>query len=348
VSALKSRIIDAIRINGPMPVSLYMLMCLHDPKDGYYATRPGFNEDFTTAPETSQVFGELLGLWAAHEWMKLGSPQKLWLVELGPGRGSMMSDMLRAAYSVPGFSDAVQIALVEASPALRRVQAERLLPRMLTYYDGLDAVPPGPAIIIGNEFLDCMAIRQFVRDGHDWRERQIGAPKTGQLAFGLGPPVELPGNLIPAGDSAELAPALETLVEALAQRFRIAPGRALFIDYGPDDHSPGDTLRAFWQGKQVNPLEDPGSADLTADVDFPRLRRLAEAQGLAVHGPIQQGYFLTRLGALERSRALATANPGRADEITAGVKKLVAPAEMGSRFKAICLSPQGAETPPGF
>jgi SAM-dependent MidA family methyltransferase len=348
VSALKPRIIDAIRINGPMPVSLYMLMCLHDPKDGYYATRPGFNEDFTTAPETSQVFGELLGLWAAHEWRKLGSPEKLWLVELGPGRGSMMSDMLRAAYSVPGFSDAVEIALIEASPPLRKVQAERLSPRTPRYYDGIDAVPPGPAIIMGNEFLDCMAIRQFVRDDNDWRERQIGAPRSGKIAFGLGPPVELPDNIIPAGDSAEVAPALETLVETIAQRFRTAPGRALFIDYGPDIHSPGDTLRAFRLGKQVDPLEDPGTADLTADVDFPRLKRLAEVQGLAVHGPIQQGYFLTRLGALERSRALATANPARADEITAAVQKLVAPDAMGSRFKAVCLSPQGAETPPGF
>jgi SAM-dependent MidA family methyltransferase len=219
---------------------------------------------------------------------------------------------------------------------------------MPRYFDGIDAVPPGPAIIVGNEFLDCMAIRQFVRDENDWRERQVGAPRSSQIAFGLSPPVELPDNVIPVGDSIEFAPALETLVETIAHRFRAAPGRALFIDYGPDTHSPGDTLRAFSKGRQVDPLADPGAADLTADVDFPRLKRLAEVQGLAVHGPIQQGYFLTRLGALERSRALASANPGRADEISAAVKKLVSPGEMGSRFKAICLSPQGAQTPPGF
>jgi len=120
VSALRTRIAEAIRINGPMPVSLYMLMCLHDPRDGYYSTRPAFNSDFTTAPETSQVFGELLGLWAAHEWMRLGRPRKVWLVELGPGRGTMMADMLRAADSVRGFSDAAEIAMVEASPSLKR------------------------------------------------------------------------------------------------------------------------------------------------------------------------------------------------------------------------------------
>jgi SAM-dependent MidA family methyltransferase len=348
VNALKPRIIDAIRINGPMPVSLYMLMCLHDPKDGYYATRPGFNEDFTTAPETSQVFGELLGLWAAHEWRALGSPERFWLIELGPGRGTMMADMLRAARAVEGFSDAVQIALVEASPTLRKMQAERLAPRTPKYFDDIDAVPPGPSIIVGNEFLDCLAIRQFVRDRDDWRERQIGSPRSNEIAFGLSPPVELPDGLIPRGDAVELAPALETMVETVARRFKLSPGRALLIDYGPDDHSPGDTLRAFSKRKQVDPLADPGGADLTADVDFPRLRRLAGRESLAVHGPIQQGYFLTRLGALERSRALATANPGRADEITAAVKKLVAPGEMGSRFKAICLAPQGAATPPGF
>ena len=348
MSALKSRIAEAVRINGPMPVSLYMLMCLHDPKDGYYATRPGFNEDFTTAPETSQVFGELLGLWAAHEWIALGSPNKLWLAELGPGRGTMMGDMLRAAKSVPGFLDAVELAFVEASPALRKVQAQRLGPWAVHHFDNIDAVPPGPAIIVGNEFIDCMPIRQFVREGNGWLERQVGLNVFGDLFFGRGPPADLPDNVIPVGDSIEFAPALETLADAIARRFRAAPGRALFIDYGADTQSPGDTLRAFQKNAQVDPLADPGASDLTADVDFPRLKRLAEAQGLAVHGPIQQGYFLDRLGAHERSRALAAANPGRADEITAAVKKLVAPEDMGSRFKAICLAPKDAAIPPGF
>jgi NADH dehydrogenase [ubiquinone] 1 alpha subcomplex assembly factor 7 len=348
VSALKSRIADAIHSNGPMPVSLYMLMCLHDPRDGYYATRPGFNADFTTAPETSQVFGELLGLWAAHEWMRLGSPRKIWLIELGPGRATMMSDMLRAADSVKGFAEAAEIALVEASPALRHAQRERLEPRSIRTFDELEDVPPGPAIIVANEFLDCMSVRQFVREGNSWRERQVGLAPGDRLQFGVGPHADLPANVIPVGDSIEVAPALETLIDGVARRFRRDPGRALFIDYGPSDRSPGDTLRAFRAGQQVDPLADPGVADLTADVDFPRLRQIAESEGLMVHGPIQQGYFLTRLGALERARSLGRANPARAEEIAAAVQKLIAPEQMGARFKAVCLSPHGVEPPPGF
>jgi len=348
VSALRTRIAEAIRINGPMPVSLYMLMCLHDPRDGYYATRPGFNVDFTTAPETSQVFGELLGLWAAHEWMRLGRPRKFWIIELGPGRGDMMADMMRAADSVRGFSAAAEIALIEASPALQREQVQRLAPRQVRHFDELGDVPAGPSLIFGNEFLDCMAVRQLVRDGNGWRERQIGLLGPDQLTFGIGPAADLPANVIPAGDQVEVAPALDTLAETIARRFRQHPGRALFIDYGPDDHSPGDTLRAFRAGKQIDPLDAPGQSDLTADVDFARLTRICESEGLMVHGPIRQGYFLTRLGARERAQSLANANPGRAGEIKAAVQKLVAPEDMGARFKAICLAPYGTETPPGF
>lgn len=348
MSALRQRIIETIRVNGPMPVSLYMLMCLHDPTDGYYAVRPGFNHDFTTAPETSQVFGELLGLWAAHEWLALGKPSKVHLVELGPGRATMMADMLRAAASVPGFIDAAQIGLIEASPALRQVQADRLSAYTIKHYDDLDGVPPGPSIIIGNEFLDCLAIRQFVRDGNGWRERQVGLGMGNTLKFGIGPPAELPPNVIPVGDHVEYAPALDTLISSIARRFRQGAGRVLFIDYGPADCSPGDTLRAYRAGKQVDPLEDPGVCDLTADVDFPRLRQISLSEGLAVHGPISQGNFLLRLGARERGQFLAKANPQRDDEIREALQKLISASEMGERFRAIALTPHMAATPPGF
>lgn len=348
MSGLRSRIEEAIRINGPMPVSLYMLMCLHDPRDGYYAARPGFNQDFTTAPETSQIFGELIGLWAAHEWLRLGSPEKFWLIELGPGRGAMMVDILRAAGSVKGFKAAAQIALVEASPALRHEQANVLFDQDIHHFDELDSVPPGPSIVLANEFLDCFVIRQFMRDGNGWRERQVGFDRDGNLAFGAGPPADLPDDVIPVGDHVEVAPALETLITSLARRFRQNPGRALFLDYGPDDHSPDETLRAYKAGEQVHPLADPGASDLTADVDFPRLRRICESEGLAVHGPIQQRYFLTRLGARERAEALIRANPQRADEIREAVEKLVSPDQMGARFKAIAMTPHGVDAPPGF
>ncbi|MBI1359460.1 MAG: SAM-dependent methyltransferase [Alphaproteobacteria bacterium] len=345
---LAQRIRDSIRVNGPMPVSLYMLMCLHDPEHGYYATRPSFNRDFTTAPETSQVFGELIGLWAAHEWLAMGSPESVRLVELGPGRGVMMYDMLRAARAAPGFADAVRVTMIEASPALRRAQQERLVGRTLEYFPDLEAVPPGPAIIVGNEFLDCLAIRQYVRDGNGWRERAVGLAAGDELVFGLGPAAELPERIIPVGDQVEVAPGLDAIVEIIARRFRKDPGRALFLDYGPDDGSPGDTLRAFRQGAQVDPLTDPGACDLTADVDFPRLRQIGLREGLAVHGALRQGHFLSRLGVWERAKRLGAANPARASEITAGVSTLTAPEEMGARFKAICFAPQGAPAPAGF
>jgi NADH dehydrogenase [ubiquinone] 1 alpha subcomplex assembly factor 7 len=348
VSALRERLADMVRINGPMPVSLYMLTCLHDPKDGYYATRAGFNTDFTTAPETSQVFGELLGLWAAHEWIAMGSPLSFRFIELGPGRGTMMADMMRAAESVTGFREAAEISLVEASPALREHQAELLSAYRIQHFEDLEHVPKGPTVLVANEFLDCLPVRQFVRDGNGWRERQVGFDVFKELDFGIGPPADLPPHVIPASDEVEFAVALETVVDVVARRFASHSGRALFIDYGPDDHSPGDTLRAYKAGKQVSPMAAPGTSDLTADVDFPRLAHLAEAHQLAVHGPIRQGYFLRRLGARERAMQLAGANPARSDEISAALRKLTALDEMGSRFKAICLSPKGAEAPPGF
>lgn len=345
---LRARITETIRVNGPMPVSLYMLMCLHDPDHGYYATRPAFNQDFTTAPETSQAFGELVGLWAAHEWIAMGKPALFHLVELGPGRGVMMADALRAAASVPGFLDAAHISLVEASPALQAAQAERLSAYSLRHVDDLDSVPAGPSIILANEFLDCLAVRQFVRDAKGWRERQVGLDAAGKLVFGIGPPVELPAHVMPAGDHVEVAPALDNFADALGRRFAAHPGRALLIDYGPDDQSPGDTLRAYKAGKQISPLAEPGASDLTADVDFQRLKRLCEAHDLAVHGPLSQHHFLLRLGARHRAEALGRANPERAEDIRAAVDVLINPDQMGDRFKAIAMTPKGADPPPGF
>ena len=348
MSNLRTRIIDAIRLNGPMPVSLYMLMCLHDPRDGYYATRPALNVDFTTAPETSQVFGELIGLWAAHEWMAMGKPAPFHLIELGPGRAAMMADVLRAASSIPGFADAAQIALVEASPALRKEQAARLVAWDITHHDDIDDVPPGPSIILANEFLDCLAIRQFVRKDGAWHERQVGLDAAGNLTFGIGPPADLPEPLFPKGDQVEAAPALESFADAVARRLRANPGRALLIDYGPDDHSPTDTLRAYRAGEQVSPLSEPGATDLTADVDFQRLHALFDQQGVAFHGPITQQAFLNRLGAAERAEALARAHPARADEIRAALEQILSPEYMGTRFKVIAITPKGAPTPPAF
>jgi NADH dehydrogenase [ubiquinone] 1 alpha subcomplex assembly factor 7 len=348
VSALATRIAEIISRDGPIPVSLYMSMCLHDPRDGYYATRAGFNRDFTTAPETSQVFGELIGLWAAQTWLAMDKPAKLNLIELGPGRGTMMRDVLRVAAAVPDFAAALDVTLVEASPLLRAKQADLLTGHAIRHADSVDAAPPGPAIILANEFLDCLPIRQFARADAVWRERQIGLGADGKLVFGLSPPVELPAGLAPSGDEAEFTPGLEALVDTLARRFTNDPGCALLIDYGPASATPTDTLRAYSEGRQVDPLADPGTSDLTADVDFARLRLLAEREGLAVYGPVAQGEFLSALGAGERLKALTTANPARADEIKLAVETLVSPQHMGERFKVIAIGAPGFVPPPGF
>lgn len=345
---LRARIAEIIASDGPIPVSLYMLMCLHDPWHGYYATRAGFNRDFTTAPETSQVFGELIGLWAANQWFAMGQPRSVQLVELGPGRGTMMRDVLRVAASVPGFRDALSVSLVEASPLLRKQQLETLSRHAVSHVDTIEQVPAGPTIILANEFLDCLPIRQFVRDGEQWRERQIGLAADGALAFGLAPPAPLPADISSPQDQIEHAPGLDQIVDVLAARFRQDPGCALFVDYGPADTAPADTLRAFRDGAQVDPLATPGEADLTADVDFLRLRRLSEAAGLTAHGPVTHGAFLQRLGARQRSDVLAQANPSRAAEIAQTVETLVSPAQMGERFKALALCSTGLSAPPGF
>lgn len=349
MTPLRQRIREVIAADGPIPLSVYMLMCLHDRAHGYYATRPGLNVDFTTAPETSQIFGELLGLWCACEWIELGRPRRLQLIEFGPGRAAMMADMLRAGARAPGFLEAADIALIEASPHLRSIQARRLQGYRVMHYNELSDVPAGPSIIIGNEFLDCLVVRQLVRDAQGWRERQVGLGDDGlSLRLGAGPPADLPGDVIPSGDYVEFAPALETLVASLAQRFREADGRALFIDYGPADCSPGDTLRAYRAGGQVDPLEAPGECDLTADVDFSRLGRIARKEGLAVHGPVSQAAFLVRMGVYERMEALLKANAERSGELRSMVDKLVSPAGMGERFKALALTPQGVAQLPGF
>ncbi len=348
MNELQSRIEAAIRANGPMPVSLYMLMCLHDPQHGYYATRPRFNRDFTTAPETSQVFGELLGLWAADAWRSMGAPAVLQLVELGPGRGVMMADMLRAARAVPGFAQALQINFIEASPVLRREQEQHVAGWPVAWRETLADVPDGPAILIGNEFLDCMAVHQAVRTPSGWRARQVGLASDGGLRFGLGPPAAFPDDVQAVQDEVEWAPSLDMLVANIADRFSRSDGRALFIDYGPAKETPGDTLRAYREGRQVDPLSAPGECDLTADVDFGRLNRLAIQAGLSVAGPVTQHDFLLRLGARERTDRLAASNPAKGESLRAALDKLVSPAEMGTRFKAICLAPSGAPSAAGF
>jgi NADH dehydrogenase [ubiquinone] 1 alpha subcomplex assembly factor 7 len=346
---LEDRLVRLIETEGPIPLSAFMQLALHDPQHGYYATRPGIGRDFTTAPETSQIFGELIGLWIVHEWRVMGSPAPCHLVEIGPGTGLLMADALRIASFAGGeaFEDSVILTLVEPSPVLREVQRERLARYRPAFVSQLSDAPPGPMLLVANEYLDCLPARQFRRDRGTWRECVVGLTPEGGLAFGLAADEpRTPDGAALTGDVVEVQTGLDLVVADLVSR--TAPLRALFIDYGSPARAPGDTLRAYREGRQVSPLEAPGASDLTVDVDFGRLARLAQKAGLAVTGPSPQGLFLLGLGAQARLTQLVKANPDRADEVFAAAQKLIDPAQMGERFQAICLSSHGLPPPAGF
>lgn len=350
-----------IASQGPLPVSVFMMEALFDPVAGFYATRDpiGAGADFVTAPEISQMFGELLGLWAAQSWQDMGAPESLVLAELGPGKGTMMEDMLRAARAVPGFAKALKVSLVEASAALKMVQGQTLARAgvPVAWAKSVEAIPRGPALIFGNEFLDCLPVRQLVRAEGQWRERCVSLhpDDPSRFAFVTGPVIAANDLFIPHalrdspdGTLVELRPGDAQIVDALAARFARDPGHALFIDYGPAASEPGDTLQAIRAHRKVHPLDAPGTADLTARVDFEMLARLALDAGLSVHGPAQQGAFLTGLGMEQRAAALAASRPDQRPVIARQLARLCDADQMGSLFKVIAISASGMPAPPGL
>jgi NADH dehydrogenase [ubiquinone] 1 alpha subcomplex assembly factor 7 len=343
-----------IRRDGPMPVDRYMHLCQADPEHGYWqqARSIGAGGDFITAPEISQVFGELIGLWCAVVWQGMGRPAPLRLIELGPGRGTLMRDALRAARTVHGILDALAIHLIETSPPLRALQEQAFPPRHaegvsstrrgkgkcppVIWHSSIDDVPDGLAIIIANEFLDALPIRQLVFVDGTWRERMIDADAEGRLRFATGPTVdhEAKGPAQPEASAIlELRTGEDEVVARLAGRQ--SPLVALFIDYGPAEPAYGDTLQAVYRHASVDPLSLPGRADLTAHIRFASLADKARAAGLVVDGPIVQAEFLGRLGIAERAARLMAANPERASEIETGVHRLMSPTGMGEQFKAM-------------
>lgn len=346
--SLKQKLIDHIKEIGPMTVAEYMAACLYDPENGYYATRPALGDDgdFITAPETSQMFGELMGLWCAHEWDVSLNKAAFNLIELGPGRGVLMQDALRATQRLEGFHEAKTLILVETSPPLRDAQAERLPDAEWALR--LEDAPPGPSLIIANEFLDCFPIRQFVRGDDAWHEKLVGLDEADDLVFGLSAPITAPEGDESAGAVREIAPALEGFMYEIERRLHEAPGRALFIDYGYVRPESADTLQALKGHRKVDPLEAPGEADLTAHVDFARVAQLADAAGLQVHGPIGQARFLRGLGIGVRADALSRANPEHAPRIARQLQRLTGEDQMGALFKVICLSSPGLPPPAGF
>ncbi|MEZ5999149.1 class I SAM-dependent methyltransferase [Hyphomonas sp.] len=346
---LKERLIRLIETGGPIPVSTYMQLCLHDTAQGYYATRPGIGKDFITSPEISQIFGELIGLWLVHEWKAMGSPEEIRIVEIGPGRGVLMKDALRLAMMAGGgdFADAMRMTLVEPAPAMREVQNETLAAAQPEFVSTLAEVPAGPMLLVANEYLDCLPARQFRKDGDSWRECVIGLDAGRELVFGLAADEQAaPEGSGDASTAVEVQTGIDLLVADLVTR--TAPFRALFIDYGPSDIAPGDSLRSYKDGQQVSPLALPGESDLTVDVDFGRLARMSTKAGLDVAGPAPQGMFLLGLGAQARLNQLVKANPDDGEAIFNAAQRLIDPKDMGERFKAICLSSGGLPVPAGF
>lgn len=334
-----------------MPVSHYMDLCLNDPGDGYYAVRPKLGEDgdFITAPLVSQMFGELLGLWAVQCWRGLGGPRRFVLAEMGPGDGALMRDALRAARLAPDFLAAAQVRLVETSAPLRALQVHALADVSLdiAWTDRLQALPEGPLILIGNECLDCLPIRQAVRTAGGWRERLVGLDSGDRLGFVPGPPLEgaaWPGAI---GEVREWSPALEALGGEIGARIAAQTGAAVFIDYGRDQPGPGDTLQALRGHVRRSPFDHPGEADLTAHVDFPAFLAAASAAGANVERPLAQGEFLLSLGLAARAAALCQAHPERADVIGRQVRRLVDSRAMGRLFKVACIH-AGGPRPAGW
>ena len=346
--SLGDRLVARIRADGPMPLSDYMAACLLDPAEGYYATRDPFGAagDFVTAPEISQMFGECLGLALAQAWLDQGSPAPFTLAEPGPGRGTLMADILRATRGVPGFHAAAQVHLIEASPTLRAAQA-RVVPDA-TWHDRLDALPEAPLFLVANEFFDALPIRQFQRAPDGWRERVVGL-SDGRLALGLTDPTPLAAlehrlAETTEGDIVELCPALAPAAAAIGGRIARHGGVALIVDYGDWD-SLGDTFQAVKGHAPVDPFAAPGTADLTAHVDFAALARAAAP---ARYGRlVPQGVLLERLGITARAQALVDRAGAMRDDVVAAHRRLTHPAEMGDHFKVLGLYPQGSPPPPG-
>lgn len=344
---------------GPISVARYMTLALLDPRHGYYTTRDPFGAagDFVTSPEISQMFGELIGLWAADLWQRLGMPPRVALAELGPGRGTLMADALRAARALPPFRAALEPWLVEASPRLREIQADRLAGSGARWADDLDGLPGDrPLIVIANEFFDALPIRQYVRRGTGWHERLVGLDAAGQLAFALSPGPERLDGMLPAGLLAaapanaivEICPAGRAIATGLGHRLVAQGGGALIVDYGPPTHGTGDSLQAVRRHAFHDVLATPGEADLTAHVDFVALADAARDAGATAWGPLAQGELLQRLGIAARAATLARANPGRQAEFDAAMSRLTGPDQMGTLFQTLALTGGPDVVPAGF
>ena len=335
---------------GPITIADYMTQCLYHPDHGYYtSTHPlGASGDFITAPEISQMFGEMIGLCLAQTWIDQGAPNPFCLAELGPGKGTLMADILRATQRIEGFHEAMQLHLVETSPTLRETQRAILNGYTVTWTTAIDTLPALPLFLIANEFFDCLPIRQFKRTEAGWQEQMV-AQTDGNLAFLLGqlsPPDLYSDAVIPVGGTLELCTASNAIIADISASIANQGGAALIVDYG-DWGSGADTLQALQNHTKIDPLTQCGAADITAHVDFKALTKSAATAQVSALTP--QGVLLERLGITQRAQSLASRLTGTAlDTHIAAHRRLTHPDEMGQLFKSIAIVPKGAALPPGY
>lgn len=357
MTRLARRIVDLIEALGPIPVNEYMALCLFDPHDGYYTTREPFGQtgDFVTAPEISQMFGELIAVWLHSAWTTLGRPLPVTIAEIGPGRGTLMKDVLRTLLRLePELAEKATFAMIEVSPRLKTIQAATLAASAceITWHETISTLPDQPLLIVGNELFDAVPIRQFVKTDKGWRERMVGLDDRDELSFMAGlatlDPALLPADAgdAPAGAIVELAPARSALMAATAGRIASRGGAGLFIDYGHLEAGVGDTFQALRRHAHEPVLANPGEADLTSHVDFSALAGAAKAVGLETFSATQ-GEFLLALGLLERAGMLgANADETVREKLTGEVERLAGPQAMGSLFKVLTILPPGLAMQP--
>lgn len=354
MTPLERLLVRRIAATGPIRLADYMAECLLHPDHGYYTRAEPFGAqgDFITAPEISQMFGELLGLWLAQCWLDQGAPGAFTLAEPGPGRGTLMADVLHATQRVPGFHAAARVVLVEASPRLRAVQRDRLAGYAVAWADTVDDLPDAPLYLLANEFFDALPVRQFTRVGDGWSETMVTV-QDGALALARAAPVALDAlaqRLADTrdGDVVEWCPAAAPIAASIAGRIARHGGAALVVDYG-GWHGTGDTVQALRGHAFVPVLSTPGQADITAHVDFEPLARAATAAGARTHGPLGQGALLDRLGIGARAERLAQGLTGaQAQGLIAATRRLTHPDEMGTLFKALAILPALSPPPAGF
>ncbi len=358
-SALGKIIAQMIAVDGPMPVDRYMALALGHESHGYYMGRDPFGRagDFITAPEVSQMFGELIGIWCAAGWQMMDAPAEWNLIELGPGRGTLLADLVRACSVMPGLREGMKIHLVEMSPALKIIQAETLKRAGIeaTWHERLEDVPDGQSLIIANEFFDALPISQLQKQAGQWHERVVGLTGDGKLAFGLASDRVAPA-LVPSwagsaedGDIVEFSPVRDAVAREIGRRITTHMGAALIIDYGHMHSAAGDTLQAIRKHQFADVLAQPGEADVTSHVDFEALTGAVTADGAKPYGPVMQGDFLIKMGLKEREEMLrARADARQRIRLAKGAQRLVSGNQMGQLFKVLAVTHPDMPKPAPF